>query len=434
MIPFDITRPWGLLALAALIPVALLVRTSRIRLASPRSWISTGCRVAAVAALALALAGLRQVRSSDELAVVFVLDRSRSITPDEAKRSLEWVQEAAKGAGWRESVGLVVFGREASVEVSTGPKLDLDKIHSVISPESTDIARALRLAAASCPEWAQKRIVLISDGNENSGDAAAEAVAARARGAEVWTAALGRNERAEIRIDRVLSPTRVTPKEPYELTAIVTASAEAEAIFRIVKNRVPMAPVKRTVKKGTWPVIFALKAGADEAGSSLDFEVFLEVPDEADTWRENNVGRGHTRVQGPSRVLYIEGKEGEGDVLAGCLRDAGLLVEVRGAGGFPLSLAEMDAFDAILLCDVHSRQLSKAQHEALRQYVHDLGGGFAMIGGDQSFGSGAWQRTAVEAGRWRSRSIPPARCRRGSRAAGRNSTWRGKGRRKRCGS
>ncbi|MEK7466311.1 MAG: FixH family protein [Planctomycetota bacterium] len=396
MIPFDFTRPWGLLALLALVPVIYLARSTRLRLVPGRFWTSSVLRAVAVISLAFAVAGLRQVRLSDELAVIFVIDRSRSVTTEDEARALAWVQETAREAGRRESVGLVVFGKEASVEVSPAPRLNLDKVHSVISPESTDIARALRLAAAACPEWAQKRIVLLSDGNENSGDAAAEALAARARGAEVWTAALGRESRAEVRVDRVLSPTRVSPKEPYELTAIVTASDETEAVFRIVKNRVPLAPVKRTVKKGTWPQTFALKATEEEAGGALDFEVFIEVPDGRDSWRENNVGRAHTRVSGPSRVLFLAGKDGEADALAGCLRDAGIDVEVRGPAGFPLSLAEMDAFDAILMCDIHSRQLSKAQHEAIRQYVHDLGGGFAMIGGDASFGSGAWQRTAVE--------------------------------------
>ncbi|KAF0242888.1 MAG: hypothetical protein FD180_3690 [Planctomycetota bacterium] len=396
MIPFDFTRPWGLVALLALVPVVYLAWSTRLRLVKGRFWTSNVLRAIAVTALALAVAGLRQVRLSDELAVIFVIDRSRSIPAEDEARALEWVQETAKEAGRREEVGLVVFGREASVEVSPAPRLDLDKVHSVISPDSTDIARALRLAAAACPEWAQKRIVLLSDGNENSGDAAAEALAARARGAEVWTVALGRESRAEVRVDRVLSPTRVSPKEPYELTAIVTASDETEAVFRIVKNRVPLAPVKRTLKKGTWPQTFALKATEDEAGGALDFEVFIEVPEGRDSWRENNVGRAHTRVSGPSRVLFLAGKEGEADALAGCLRDAGIDVEVRGPAGFPLSLAEMDAFDAILMCDIHSRQLSKGQHEAIRQYVHDLGGGFAMIGGDSSFGSGAWQRTAVE--------------------------------------
>lgn len=397
MIPFDFTRPWWLLTLAALVPVILLARSTRLRLAPGRFWTSTACRFAAVTALALAVAGLRLVGLSDELSVVFVVDRSRSMPEGEEARALEWVLGAAKAAGSRETAGLVVFGREASVEVSPTPKLELDKVHSVISPDATDIARAIRLAAAACPEWAQKRIVVLSDGNENSGDAAAEALAARARGAEVWTAALGKDARAEVRVDRVLSPGRVSPKEPYELTAIVTATQETEVVFRILKNRVAMAPVRRVVKKGTWPQVFALKATEQEAGGALDFEVFVEVPEGKDTWRENNVGRAHTRVSGPSRILFLAGRPDEAEALAACLRDAGLDVEVRGPAGFPLSLAEMDAFDAILMCDIHSRQLSKAQHEAIRQYVHDLGGGFAMIGGDRSFGSGVWQRTPVEA-------------------------------------
>jgi uncharacterized membrane protein len=396
MIPFDATRPWLLLALLATVPVLLLARRSKLRLSRARFWTSFSCRLAAVAALALALGGARFVRTSDELAVVFVLDRSRSIPAEDGRAALDWIVETAKSAGPRESVGLVVFGRDASVEATPGPKLDVDRVHSVIAPEGTDLERALRLATAACPESAQKRIVLVSDGNETSGDAAAEAPALRARGVEVWTAVLGRESEGEIRIERVIAPARVSPKEPYEVTAIVASTHDAEATFRVLKNRTPLEPVKRRVKKGTWPVTFALKAREDEAGMSLDFDVRLEVPEETDGWRENNAGLAHTRVTGPSRVLYVEGSLGEEDALAGCLRDAGIDVEVRGPAGMPLSLAEMDAFDAILMTDIHSRQLSRSQQQALRQYVHDLGGGFLMIGGPSSFGAGGWQRTTVE--------------------------------------
>ncbi|MBI2923547.1 MAG: FixH family protein [Planctomycetes bacterium] len=396
MIPVDLTRPWWLLAMLALVPVALLARSTLVRLSAGRFWTSALARAFAVAALVLALAGLRHVRVSDELAVVFVLDRSRSVPPEEGRRALDWIRETARTAGPRELVGLVVFGREASVEISPGPDLELDKVHSVITPEGTDLARALRLAAAACPDGAQKRIVLVSDGNENAGDAATEALSARGRGAEVWTVPVGHEDRAEVRIERVHVAPRLSPKEPYELTAIVTSTADLEATFRVLKNRVPLPPVRRPVKKGTWPVTFGGRVLESEAGASLDFEVYLAVDEKADTWRENNVGRAHARVLGPSRVLYIEGKDGEGEALAGCLRDAGLAVEVRGPAGMPLSLAEMDAFDAILVCDVHSRQVSKAQQDALRQYVHDLGGGLVMIGGDASFGAGVWQKTPVE--------------------------------------
>jgi uncharacterized membrane protein len=396
MTPIDATRPWMLFTLLGLALVAWLARSTRLHLPPGRFWTSTTARFLAVASLALALSGVRWVRISEELAVVFVLDRSRSISAEESRRALDWVRETAKGAGAKESVGLVAFGREASVEASPGPGLDVDKIRSVVSPDGTDIACAIRLAAAACPDGAQKRIVLLTDGNENAGDAGAEALAARARGAEVWTVPLGRADATEVRVERVHVPPRLSPKEPYEITVIVTSSSDVEATFRILKNRQPLEPVTRPLKKGTWPVTFTHKVSEDEAGSALDFEVQIAVPDGADTWRENNVGLGHARVQGPPRILYLEGKSGEEEALAGCLRDAGLAVDVKGPAGAPLSLAEMDAYDAILLCDIHSRQLSKGQHEALRQYVHSLGGGLVMIGGDGSFGAGVWQDTAVE--------------------------------------
>ena len=49
--------------------------------------------------------------------------------------------------------------------------MDLKKIQAVVGTERTDLAAAIRLGTAAFPETGQKRLVLLTDGNENVGDA-----------------------------------------------------------------------------------------------------------------------------------------------------------------------------------------------------------------------------------------------------------------------
>ncbi len=62
------------------------------------------------------------------------------------------------------------------------PQVDLRQIQAVVGTERTDIASAIRLGTAAFPETGQKRLVLMSDGNENVGDAMSALAAARPLG------------------------------------------------------------------------------------------------------------------------------------------------------------------------------------------------------------------------------------------------------------
>ena len=59
-----------------------------------------------------------------------------------------------------------------------------DRIETMPDPEHTNLASAMKLAQASFPEDAAKRIVIVSDGNENMGNALDQARAA-AQGQDV---------------------------------------------------------------------------------------------------------------------------------------------------------------------------------------------------------------------------------------------------------
>ena len=80
-------------------------------------------------------------------------------------------------------VGAIVFGREPAIEI---PPFDDNvqmpkKIESQLDPDYTNIGTAIKLAEAAFPHDAAKRIVIISDGNQNLGDALEEARRRRGR-------------------------------------------------------------------------------------------------------------------------------------------------------------------------------------------------------------------------------------------------------------
>jgi Mg-chelatase subunit ChlD len=220
-------RAPGWLFLLLALPVILRLAWPRLSRQELRPWLALGLRLAGVALLALALAEPYFSQASRAMTVLFVVDRSLSI-PEEpgedpaqpgvvvdlrAQRLLKWINDAVamRGAGHeRDQAGLIVFGRQPRLELppSDAPRFNLRELPPADDGNYTDIARALKLALASFPEGTGRRVVLVSDGNQNLGDAEEQARLARSLGVQIDVLPLAANRRntEEVLVERVDAP------------------------------------------------------------------------------------------------------------------------------------------------------------------------------------------------------------------------------------
>jgi uncharacterized membrane protein len=95
-------------------------------------------------------------------------------------------------------------------------------------------------------------------------------------------------------------------------------------------------------------------------------------------------------------VLIVDFDEAKARPLAEALRGEKIDVEVRGALGVPRSLEDLQQYDLMMLSDISALALSREQMELYRRWVQDFGGGFVMLGGENSFGVGGYYRTPIE--------------------------------------
>src|SRR5262249_3749897 len=148
--------------------------------------------------------------------VFFILDRSDSIPSPQQEGARKYVLDSAAGKKKDDKVGVLVFGAEAALETSSPhEKILLPKITGVVGTERTDIAAAIRLGTAAFPETGQKRLVLLSDGNENSGDAEAAVLAARPLGVTVDVVPLGVERGNDVSIQKLSLPNRVKKGQTF---------------------------------------------------------------------------------------------------------------------------------------------------------------------------------------------------------------------------
>ena len=165
-----------------------------------------------------ALAGFRLVLPVDRLATVFVVDLSDSVGEGGREDALAFVRDSLEVMPDGDVAGIVAFGKGALVERLPAELRDIDRIASAPVTSATDVGAALRLASALFPDDAQKRIVLLSDGNDTTGQGQAEAALAAARGVQVETKSIGLGATEEVLVERITAPSTSRLGEEIEVT------------------------------------------------------------------------------------------------------------------------------------------------------------------------------------------------------------------------
>lgn len=390
-----VDRPEFLWLLLLALPLLLMLRGSRRRLGPRRLVLATGARLALLLGIVLALAGLQLRRPVDDLAVVFVLDRSASVGAAGHEQALDFVRSALEHRQKNDLAGAVVFGADALVEQELRDDLELHGVESVPSPHQTDIAGGLRLGTAMLPADRTRRIVLLTDGEQTRGDAAAQVLLTAGDDLELSVVRVGTDAAPEVLLEDLVAPARVDQGAAFDVKVVARSEVDADGTLRLYRNEQYLGEMPVRLKGGRSRVL-SFGQGAEEPGLYRYRATFEPADPSVDGLPQNNRVVSTVQVTGRPRVLVVARDEAQVRHLVAVLEGEGLLVEVVGPEGLPPGLSGLRPYAAVALADVAAYRMTRRQQEALRSYVRDLGRGFVMIGGDESFGVGGWYRSAVE--------------------------------------
>src|SRR6266576_3842862 len=213
-----------LLLVPALVLTIGLHLAARRRVGARRRRVALAVRTVLLAALVFALADFQLVLPVDRLATVFVVDLSDSVGNAGREDALAFLRETLKERPDGDVAGIVAFGKGALVERLPSALSEIDGLASTPVKSATDIGAALRLASALFPDDAQKRIVLLSDGNDTTGSGQAEAALAGARGIQIETRAIGLGAADEVLIERLTTPSTAKIGEVIDAIADVRST------------------------------------------------------------------------------------------------------------------------------------------------------------------------------------------------------------------
>lgn len=380
----------------ALVPGTLWVvwfaLKSDVNISPWRRWLVTTVRMLIVTCLVLALAGIQWKQPKEGLNVFFLLDRSQSVSPDQQERAQKFVNEAAKDKALDDRGGVIVFGAGASIETMPNTAVELNQVQAVVPPERTDLGAAIRLGAAALPEHGQRRLVVLSDGNENSGDAMAAVLAAKPLGVTVDVVPLSLSRGGDVSVQKLTLPSKLKVGQTFEVKILIHSDRDKPASVRLFRNDQLLG--EQPVQLLTGKNLFAFPQKLEEAGF-YNYQVQVDVP--GDTIPQNNKATSFASVRGDPTILLVSADPAQDANLAAALRESKLTVKHVAIEGFPETLAEMQSYDSIFISNIASGDLRTDMLKLLEIAVRDFGVGLVCVGGDQTYAAGAYRGTPLEA-------------------------------------
>jgi Ca-activated chloride channel family protein len=381
------------LALLALLPVVLfffLRRPPKVTRARRVAFIAF--RLLGMMLLILALSGVSLTLPINRLALAVLLDVSDSVGSEQLTQAMDAIKGIRARLRSQDTAILIPFGRDA-VPQELARDAPRDSIPTVdVDRGATDIAHAMRVGIASLPEGAEKRIVLLSDGDENRGSAKDAAALAAASHAPVFAFPLSvPSAAADVRIRSILSPERVRVGEAHEFSVVLGSRTEAEARLSVLRDGQPLASWEGMLRPGETSISFT---GEFADAGTHSYEARVESA--TDQIQENNQYRFIVEVAGIPSVLYVSAGGRVSEAFRAALTAQGIGVVAKDVSLLPAVFEEYLLFEAVIFDDVPCEAVTPAKMALIERYVGDAGGGFMMLGGEYSFGPGGYAQTPIE--------------------------------------
>jgi Ca-activated chloride channel family protein len=379
--PLELTQPWYLLGLLILPVVAWYFYRGLTDFSRWQRVVSLTARALILVLLVGALCGLTWLKPSKDVYVVFVIDDSMSVG-DEGKYEVDKFLDRATAAAGNNKVAFVRFGAEPGAVVN-------DRSATiVVNKQGTNIAAALEVARASIPPSHVPRLVLLSDGNQTSGDALRTALRGEV---PVHTVPLPSRSEPEVQVSGVNVPAQVREGEPFNVEVVIDSNHEDEGEVEVFRGAHRVVSDKVKLKPGQNVFRFKQQVIGERMA-----EYTVRIKGFNDKLLDNNSAKGLVFSNGKPRVLLVDTDPKQAAHLRDALEIEGIKVDVRPAAGVPDSISDLQNYELLILSNVPATAMSTRQMNNIRTYVQDLGGGLIMIGGDQAFGLGGYYKTTIE--------------------------------------
>jgi len=343
------------------------------------------CRILIVSLLVVAFTGTSCRWESEQRYVIFATDISRSVSGESREAAKQFITNALDHREDHQAAFLSFADRPGNLE--SEESVGAEGLNELAS----DPASAVNAALASIPSGSVPQIVLLTDGNETSGDLSKAALAADVPVSvlplkafpfdEVCVAELNTPARASLFAD---TPVEVVVRSNHEEKAASIELYQDDNGQLLTKSQIDLTSGENRIRLEV-PV-----------SASQDTVIRAKLTAGKDTITENNNRRTTVFPATPARILLVDAEPGPAATLREALAGQGFEVTVQSPDQLNAADNRLAAYDLVILSDVEPNRLAADQVDGIDRFVRELGGGLIALGGAKTFGEAVYPGTALE--------------------------------------
>lgn len=386
---FSFNHPLVLLLvpLAAAYVIYTSKRLSLLKKSRRTLIIALRCIVLTLLIICIAGFGIKNV--SNHTTDIFLVDGSDSTI--KSKSAMEdFIRSAVKGKHTSDKIGIINFGTNSVVEMNPSEKPTFSNMQTQINGNFTNIEQALKLASSMIPSGDKKRIILLSDGRENTGNSLKQARLLKQQNIILDVFPVENDISKEVQVKEIKLPETLHRNERFDVTVKLDSTVKTRAVIKLFADRELAFEKSIEVQTGENNFVFSDTA---KKGGLITYTAVIEPVD--DTLRENNKMSAFSTVEDVAHILVIQDKdEGASELVKILGKDVN--VKVSKPENVPLTVDELQKFDASIISNVSAEKLNDKFLSSLEICIKDQGRGLLVTGGENSYAPGGYFKTPLE--------------------------------------
>lgn len=382
------------LALLLLLPLLIYFIWTfwRERQRLKKSHVTVLCiRIAAVCCLVFALAAPYILLPIKEEQVIFLADRSASMNTTEQELT-DFIIESLQSKKDNQAAGIYSFASTVQTEATLSTDLkEVPKFSALQNNGETNIEQSLQIATGIVDPKKATRFVLLTDGNETKGDVLEFATKLKGSTMSIDVVPFQQKVSNDVSLKSFVSPQVAYAGEQQQLVTEIYATEEGQGELLLYENDQLIHREAVVLTEGS--NVFTYKHSMKSEGL-VKYEAVVQVGEDA--IYENNKLTSITMVQSEPRLLIVNGYD-IASPIAAALGQQAIAHDVIAPESLPNDLSNYLQYNAIIFDNVPGHLVGEAKMLVIEQAVKNFGVGFAMIGGENSFGLGGYFKTPIEA-------------------------------------
>jgi Mg-chelatase subunit ChlD len=386
----EILRPYALFGIPVIVLFVIITAWFMVRMPGRKKAFILILRTAVFTFLLLALAGISIKWTIDRTTTLFIVDASDSTLLHREDQE-KFIRESLAQKPSKDRTGIITFGSDSLIEQFISRNDTFSKIETKPLGTYTNIENALTTALSLLPQNNKKRIVLITDGEENEGSAYKLAPSILEQNIDFKVYKIKKQEGSEVAVDSVSIPEKINLGDEFTVVTNITSTISTPAKVSLFSGREKRGEMNIELQKGKNRFVFKDIA---ESGGFRSYKVVVDP--QKDTEIKNNEYSSFTNIVDKPKILLIEDKKGEASEVEKMLIASKMDYRKINAAAAPRNIEELTAYKTVITCNVHIDSLNSAFLKIIESYVKDFAGGFIATGGDEAFIFGEYLDTPLE--------------------------------------